>query len=399
VKRDEIMSTKKETLKSDVGTIKDFESYQLIVTEIEKDQHYHALTNGIKRLIEGIFDNYLEIGTKLNEINESNLYMINGYKTIEDYAQSEFNLSRTTTNNVMNIVKRFCDEDGDLLEKYEDYSFSNLVELLPVKDEDIDKFSPSLTVKETRTKKNEIKINKMLEKFVGESDIITTTLKAFDNYDFDGLEKESKIVKSSYVDMRFDFLIDFELRKDKTIFTFYLSNSFSNDLMFKTEDRDWHCYIDLDINDVNNSFKWIHEKIKNLSRYKKVMLSKESSKANDSKESDVSPGYYKLSNLKTDFNTSSTKTLLKTFISGLNDDFYYESTGSGYESNLTLYASGKRHKTKNPPLYEINHIDDPRETEVVVYGEDSQEVNRFKLFDDIDEYLNKKIETLKQTII
>jgi hypothetical protein len=169
--------------------------------------------------------------------------------------------------------------------------------------------------------------------------------------------------------------------------------------MFKTEDRDWHCYIDLDINDVNNSFKWIHEKIKNLSRYKKVMLSKESSKANDSKESDVSPGYYKLSNLKTDFNTSSTKTLLKTFISGLNDDFYYESTGSGYESNLTLYASGKRHKTKNPPLYEINHIDDPRETEVVVYGEDSQEVNRFKLFDDIDEYLNKKIETLKQTII
>ncbi len=394
------MSTKKETLKSDVRTIKDYKSYQLVVAEIEKDEQYHDLTDGIKNLIDGIFENYLEIGSKLNQVNESKLFEINSYKTIEEYALNEFNLSKTTTNNVINIVKRFCDEQGDLLDKYKKYSFSNLVELLPVKDEDIDKFSPSLTVKETRTKKNEIKINKMLEKLIGESDLVTTVLKAFDQYDFDGLEKESKIVKSSYIDKKFEFLIDFEVRKEKTVITFYLANNYHNKLRFGTNDNDWYCYIDLDFNDVNKSFKEIHEKIKNLSRYKKVMLPKESSKTNGSKESDdVSPGYYKLSNLKTDFNTSSTKTFLKTFISELNDEFYYESTGSGYESNLTLYASGKRHKTKNPTLYEINHIDDPRETEVVVYGEDSQEVNRFKIFDDIDDYFSKKIEILKQTII
>jgi len=142
----------------------------------------------IKRLISDIFTNYLDIGYNLNEIQKTKLYEVLDYEHVYDYAQNEFDMSITTIKNCMAISKRFCNAIGDLKEEFKDYNYSQLVELISVKDEDLGKFDPSISVKNTRLKKKILKLEEELN--IDINDTLNDYVQYIMEYDYNHLLKD-----------------------------------------------------------------------------------------------------------------------------------------------------------------------------------------------------------------
>lgn len=185
---------------------------------VHKNERYNHLTKMINYRIDSIFEDYLEIGNLLKEVEQDKIYEANEYTSIYEYASKEFDLSETTTKNIISIVKRFCTDHGRLLDQYKEFSFSNLVELLPVDDKEIKNFTPSMTVKTMRSKKIELEVNKQLEKLTSEDSLLTDLINKIVNYDW------NKRLKTK------DFFMDYTLNKKK----YELNNNDDQDYNFRS---------------------------------------------------------------------------------------------------------------------------------------------------------------------
>lgn len=112
----------------------------------------------IMRSIDKIGSSYIRIGMYLSEIKDQNLaYGIADhdsgvtYYTFEDYASGRFGLSRSGAYTLIGVYKTYADPaTGKLLREYQDYSYSQLVEMLPLDSADRSTISPTMTVKEIR---------------------------------------------------------------------------------------------------------------------------------------------------------------------------------------------------------------------------------------------------------
>lgn len=129
------------------------------------------IVNLVRGLLNDTVRNYLKIGFLLNSITEQQLKDL-GCDSIYEFSKQNFDLGVTSTKNFINVFKRFgeynppykelpIDYSGsyiDLKGEFKEYSMSQLVELLPVEDEDLKKFSPGMTTNEIRSLK---KINQL----------------------------------------------------------------------------------------------------------------------------------------------------------------------------------------------------------------------------------------------
>ena len=125
----------------------------------ENDKNYKALeekVNVIKLCCKNIAENYIKIGFELKDIKDEQLYKtaVNGYyayQDIETFALKVFGFSRTTTYNLLGVVGEFCDLGNRSLKSYYlDYSYSKLVEMLPLPYMQYKKIEPKATVSEIR---------------------------------------------------------------------------------------------------------------------------------------------------------------------------------------------------------------------------------------------------------
>lgn len=119
--------------------------------------------------LDNIKKNYLQLGYHLKQIYEFGWYKFRYEADNFDlYCRNEFNLSKSTVNRLINIVNRFCCEDSfELLDKYKNFSQSQLYEMLSMSDDDIDYVSPQMTVKEIRQLKSyDISIETVKEQLV-----------------------------------------------------------------------------------------------------------------------------------------------------------------------------------------------------------------------------------------
>lgn len=110
----------------------------------------------LNKSIKSLSDSFIEIGYYLKKIKDHSKFKELGYESIYEFAEKNYNFSKTTTKNFISVYERFG-EINDFAnpvidEKYSDYNFSQLVELVSVKD-DLNNFSPSQTVKEIRISK------------------------------------------------------------------------------------------------------------------------------------------------------------------------------------------------------------------------------------------------------
>ena len=99
---------------------------------------------------------YIKIGRALLEIRDEKLYRYahRKYESYDDvfvFSFMVFGFAKSTTYNLMGVAKRFSDDVSDGVNpRYKDFSYSKLVEFLPMRDDQIERFTPDATVQEIR---------------------------------------------------------------------------------------------------------------------------------------------------------------------------------------------------------------------------------------------------------
>lgn len=136
------------------------------VSDAWRDKHCALLhyENDIKKDLSRMQECCVHIGYYLQEIDRKGLYSTIFYQGIGDYCKNvyqyalqELDLPKTTVYNLMAVAARFGDANFGLSERFKDYSFSQLCELLTFTSEMIPYASPEMTVRKLRAlKKGEV---------------------------------------------------------------------------------------------------------------------------------------------------------------------------------------------------------------------------------------------------
>lgn len=117
----------------------------------------------ILRVHEDICDikkRYMKLGFHLAEIERCEYYRDIGYTKFYEFCESNYGLKKSEVSRCMNVFYRFSQRNGNVPtmfpdERYEEYDYSQLVEMLPLEDKEIKYIKPSMSVREIREfKKN-----------------------------------------------------------------------------------------------------------------------------------------------------------------------------------------------------------------------------------------------------
>lgn len=121
---------------------------------------YKTVIKDIKEYSQEAVLNFLQIGRLFKRVKEEKLYEIEDYSSVYEFALNKFGYRETSVKNFIAVFDKYADTTDvrnsyfDIKEEYENYSFTSLVELLPVPEKEIkEKYSPEMTVKEIRQSK------------------------------------------------------------------------------------------------------------------------------------------------------------------------------------------------------------------------------------------------------
>lgn len=139
----------KKTEKKEIATT---EQTVIEVFTSEQKANYKKLLNGVNSEIKKAEKCYFQIAFKLHQIYNQNLFAIEGYKNIYEFAEDKFNYARGTCNNYINIVERFgeFDESGiciGLKSQYKDFGKSQLQVMVSVDEMLLPNFTPDMTIR------------------------------------------------------------------------------------------------------------------------------------------------------------------------------------------------------------------------------------------------------------
>lgn len=127
-------------------------------TDRIEDSEYQKTVDTIFKNIRNAKQSFVLIGWCLCRIKEQQWYLKEDCRDIYHFAEKKFQFSQSTTSRCMGLWKKFSkgDDTAELDSKYEDYSISQLTEMLPLEMADIEDFHPGMTVQEIREKKKKI---------------------------------------------------------------------------------------------------------------------------------------------------------------------------------------------------------------------------------------------------
>lgn len=105
---------------------------------------------------------YFLLGFHLCDFQNNKYYEDFGYDNIYDFCDSNLGMCKTAVSNCINVYVRFCDvQDGvcrvTIQDKYKDYSYSQLCEMLPLTDAQLVGFTPDVSVSRMREMKKNMK--------------------------------------------------------------------------------------------------------------------------------------------------------------------------------------------------------------------------------------------------
>ena len=115
-----------------------------------------GVTQKIKRAMEETAKQFVYIGFLLWEVREYQYYYENGYGSVYEYAETELGFKRSSTKNFIAICEQFCRKSEYKLptmfldERWNDYSYSQLTEMLSMSAAKREQAAPSMTVKQIR---------------------------------------------------------------------------------------------------------------------------------------------------------------------------------------------------------------------------------------------------------
>lgn len=114
--------------------------------------------NSLKYIYTDITDikkNYIRLGFHLNEFQVGNYYLDFGFRSIAEMAEANFGMDKGAVSRCIDVFRRFCMKQEYsckmvIDDRYKDFSYSQLVEMLPLKDDIICKITPDMSVRQIR---------------------------------------------------------------------------------------------------------------------------------------------------------------------------------------------------------------------------------------------------------
>lgn len=117
-----------------------------------------------------IKQSYFKLGFHLNEFKECKYYKDFGYATFDEFCEHNFYLDKSAISRCINVflmTTSQCEEEyysgiirrgcaSQMSDKYKDYSYSQLCEMLPLDDKQRSQIKPDMTIKQIRDVKNKI---------------------------------------------------------------------------------------------------------------------------------------------------------------------------------------------------------------------------------------------------
>ena len=105
--------------------------------QLSLDDYIQCKTE-IKENLTGIVKSFVRIGWQLTRINDSKAYTMDGYGSIAEFAQAEYGMNRSGVSRFMNVYERYSlpGDTPELQERYKDFEFSQLSEMLQLTEED-----------------------------------------------------------------------------------------------------------------------------------------------------------------------------------------------------------------------------------------------------------------------
>lgn len=115
----------------------------------------------IKKDLGGIVKSFVRIGWQLTRINQAEAYKMDGYKTIAEFAKAEYGMNPSGVTRFMQVYEKYSvpGDTPELMEKYRDFHFSQLTEMLQLSEEERDMFRPESKREDIRDYKNFAKEN------------------------------------------------------------------------------------------------------------------------------------------------------------------------------------------------------------------------------------------------
>lgn len=154
-----------DDVKSQVGLLKPKLNFSLPDYSIEKAPEegpevlsfFELTTKEIRSCIQNIRQNFFLLGAKLSDIKSSdeiktifNWKLGRECKNIYEYAEQEFRICKSTVINLIGIVERFGKTKSCLAKKWENYTYSQLTEMLPLADKQLELVSTDMSMREIR---------------------------------------------------------------------------------------------------------------------------------------------------------------------------------------------------------------------------------------------------------
>lgn len=169
---------------------------------------YKTVIEDIKEYSQEAVLNFLQIGRLFKRVKEEKLYEIEDYSSVYDFALNKFGYKETSVKNFIAVFEKYADSEDldydyfDIKEEYKNYSFTSLVELLPVPEEEIkENYSPEMSIKEIRQSKLVSQLTENLQEKVKRYTEIVDLLKHEMNYFNERIGKsvlKYRIVKDNY---------------------------------------------------------------------------------------------------------------------------------------------------------------------------------------------------------
>lgn len=128
---------------------------------IEKCYHLRGergVTNKIKQAMQETAKQFVYIGFLLWEVKQYEYYYEEGYDNVYQYAEYELGFKRSSTKNFIAICENFCRRDENfkslptmfLDDRWSDYQYSQLTEMLSMSPTQKEQTKPNMTVKQLR---------------------------------------------------------------------------------------------------------------------------------------------------------------------------------------------------------------------------------------------------------
>lgn len=121
---------------------------------------YHDSIEIIKDESLKVQKSFVKIGWYLKHIRDNELYKENGYDSVWECAADQLGYSQSTASRFINICEKFSKDHNspELDTKYAGFDKSQMIEMLPMEPEQLDKVTPDMTVKQIRDIKSENKV-------------------------------------------------------------------------------------------------------------------------------------------------------------------------------------------------------------------------------------------------